>query len=526
MWEKMPMRLNFLRLPLLTFCVLGSAHAAVPNAKELVHAALDAQGGEQNLRALISVQWEASGYRNELEQSERPEGPYIVQMNEISEIHDVKAHRYRYQQTSSLYPVARFTTAVVVADHIAMRAVSSLSTAGPPKQAAQPGTLQQVEAAEERMALSPERLLLTALESPDLHSLPNIILQDVPQNVLSFTLDGAPVSLYLNAYTHLPTAVDYSGPLAHGNFWNYLGDVTMRTYFSFWWLAKNGIHMPLQWNVEENGLQDNMFVIRKLQIDAPLKEADLTIPGDIRTKYQPDPASTDLEKRALGIPGQPAQELEPGIVFIPGVWNATFIKQEDGIVILEAPISSGYSEKVIMEAKKRFPGLPIKGVITTSDAWPHLAGIREYVAQGIPIYALDLNRSILERVIASKRTTKPDGLERKPRKAIFHIVSEKTVLGSGKNRMELYPLRGETSERQMMVYLPEYRLLYGSDPFQQSSDGMYFYPQTVSEVVDAVTREHLNVDKFFMMHIGLTPWADLDKALTAARSQDTPDGVL
>jgi hypothetical protein len=136
-----------------------------------------------------------------------------------------------------------------------------------PTQVAQPGTLQQVEAAEERMALSPERLLLTALESPDLHSLPDVILQDVPQNVFSFTLDGAPVKVYLNAYTHLPTAIDYSGPLAHSNFWNYLGDVTMRIYCSFWWLAKNGIHMPLQWNVEENGLQDSMSVIRKLQID-------------------------------------------------------------------------------------------------------------------------------------------------------------------------------------------------------------------------------------------------------------------
>jgi hypothetical protein len=52
------------------------------------------------------------------------------------------------------------------------------------------------------MALSPERLLLTALDSPDLHSLPNVVLQDVPQNVVSFTLDGASASVHLNAYTH------------------------------------------------------------------------------------------------------------------------------------------------------------------------------------------------------------------------------------------------------------------------------------------------------------------------------------
>jgi hypothetical protein len=165
-------------------------------------------------------------------------------------------------------------------------------------------------------------------------------------------------------------------------------------------------------------------------------------------------------------------------------------------------------------------------VITTSDSWPHLAGIRQYVAEGIPIYALDLNRPILERVIDDSRKSKPDALARAPRKPQFHLVHEKTVLGTGANRVEIIPIRGETSERQMMVYFPEHHLLYGSDPFQQMPDGSYFYPQTVTELMDAVAREHLQVDRFFMMHIGPTPWSDLGNAVEAAEKQDTPTGVL
>ena len=92
--------------------------------------------------------------------------------------------------------------------------------------------------------------------------------------------------------------------------------------------------------------------------------------------------------------------------------------------------------------------------------------------------------------------------------------------------MELYPIRGETSERQMMVFFPEHHLLYGSDPFQLSEDGSFFYPQTVKEMTAAVAREHLEVDNDFMMHIGLRPWADLAKAEAAARLQDTPNGNL
>jgi len=45
-------------------------------------------------------------------------------------------------------------------------------------------------------------------------------------------------------------------------------------------------------------------------------------------------------------------------------------------------------------------------------------------------------------------------------------------------------------------------------------DGKFFYPQTVYEVQNAVEREHLSVDRFFMMHIEPNPWS---KAVEAVR---------
>ena len=92
--------------------------------------------------------------------------------------------------------------------------------------------------------------------------------------------------------------------------------------------------------------------------------------------------------------------------------------------------------------------------------------------------------------------------------------------------MEIIPIRAETSERQMMVYFPEHHLLYGSNPFQKLPDGSYFYPQTVTELTNAVTREHLQPERFFLMHLGPTSWTELQKAITAAGSKNTPDGTL
>ncbi len=505
------------RLTAAAFLLSSVLPAADQSARTLLRRALDAQGGEQKLRTLKSVQWEASGYRNELEESERPEGPYITDFLAVSEIHDFQGDRYRNVTEANVYPVYKTSSVLVVDRNVAMRSVNGHAL---------PGTPQQVQLAQERVALSPERLLLTALDAPDIHQEQDTVLQSVPQKTLAFTLDGAPVRVYLNAYTHLPTAVDYSGPLAHSNFWAYLGDVTMRTWYGCWWLAKGGIHLPMQRNMEGNGLPDQMLVIRKLQIDEPLSESDLTIPADVRAQFHPEAKPVDLEHLPLGNPAQLAKELAPGILLIPGAWNVTLVRQDDGIVVLEAPISSGYSAQVIAEAHRRFPGQPIKAVITTSDSWPHLAGIREYVAEGIPIYALDWNRPVLDRLIAAPRRSKPDQLQSSLRSAQWRIVHGKTVLGTGINHLELYPIRGETSERQMMVYFPQHDLLYGSDPFQRGEDGSFFYPQTVTELMDAVAREHLKVDQFFMMHIGLTPWTDLAKAVAKAAARDTPNGSL
>jgi hypothetical protein len=483
------------------------ALAVDQQASAVLHEAINAQGGEQALRALRSVQFDAMGYRNMVEQSERPEGPYVTEFDRIAELHDLAAGRFRRTVSSQVVPFPETSDTLVFANGVGMRQT------GENKSAASLNLLQQMQ---ESLLLSPERVLLTGLNAANLHLETDTKLHGIVHRVIAFDLDGAQVRVYLNSNAFLPTAVETSGPAAYSGYWNYLGDVTMRTWYSSWALQKGGIHYPMQWNIERNGLPDRMLVISRLIFDEAFDEAGLAIPDDVRAQAPARARSGDLESLPLGSPNRPAFEIVPGVVFIPGSWNVTLVKQSDGVVVVEAPISSGYSAKVIEEAGRHFPGVPIKAVVTTSDSWPHLAGIREYVARGIPVYALDLNREILERVIGDHRMSKPDALARAPKEPAFHFVSSKTVLGDGSNRLELYPLRGVTSERQMMAYFPEHRLLYGSDPFQKISGTEYFTPQTVGEVVAAVEREHLAVDRFFMMHVDPTSWGEVGKVLTGA----------
>jgi glyoxylase-like metal-dependent hydrolase (beta-lactamase superfamily II) len=202
-------------------------------------------------------------------------------------------------------------------------------------------------------------------------------------------------------------------------------------------------------------------------------------------------------------------QLAPGVTLYPGAWNATIVKQDDGVVILESPISGTYAAGVLDEAKRLYPALSVKAVLSTSDSWPHVGGVRQAVALSLPVYILDLNEPLLDRLVAAPHKLHPDLLEQKPQKPHWQIVSGKVTVGAGANRMELYPLRGGATERQYMVYFPEHRLLYASDTLALNDDGSLYDPELMREVAAAVQRENVQVETVFAMHQGPVAWSSV-----------------
>jgi hypothetical protein len=475
------------------------------DAAALLHGALAAMGGEDKVRQLKSLHWKTVGHRNLLEQSERPEGPYIVDYEQREEWRDLEHGRWR-QESQRRNVLEENASTVIVAGGAAAQKFGEREL---------PGSGEELQLATDALAFGPEKVLLNGLAAADLKRLPDLVLQGVPHQLVQFTHAGIPVRVYLNGDTHLPTAVEWVTTYPYGIFWSVWGDVTTRVYYSFWWL-QDGIHYPRQMDTFRNGMPDRSEAITKIEFNSPIQPDLFAISPETRNAFS-GLAKMTVDNRPLGAPSRPAQEPAPGIVLIPAAFNTTLVRQSDGIVILEAPLSSGYSAKVLAEAERRFPGLPIKAVITTSDAWPHFGGVREYAARGIPIYLLDRNVPLIQRLLTAPRTDHPDALAKAARKPVLREVSGRTTIGTGANRFEVVPMRGETTERQMLVYFPEQKLLYGSDAFSKFPNGEYFYRQTIFEVADTVEREHLVVERFFMMHMPLTPWQDALNELQKAR---------
>lgn len=357
------------------------------------------------------------------------------------------------------------------------------------------------------LALGPERLLLTAAAAADLHYAKSEWLRSTPHSVLEFSWNGQPVRVVLNAFNHLPDAFERTATFQ--DFWFAWGDVEQRVYYDNWKLL-NGIVLPTNRIEQRNGVLWQSMQILDASFNTTLDDKTFVMDTAVAAKSA---RSQGWNRKFID---KHRVVLAPGIELYRGSWNATLIKQDDGVLVLEAPISPLYVQGVFAKARSEYPGVPIKGVLSTSDSWPHIAGVREAVAEDLPVYALDLNEPLLDSAVNAPHRLDPDRLQTAPKAAHWHIVSGKLQIGHGANRVVLYPLRGASTERQYMVYFPQLRLLYASDTLALYPDHSLYDPELMHDVVQAVEREHLRVDTVYGMHEGPTPWSDVTKLVKTA----------
>jgi hypothetical protein len=368
----------------------------------------------------------------------------------------------------------------------------------------------------------PFRVLGLADRANDLRRESDISFHDSPHHVVSFLFRSFRVRLYIDARNKLPTATDsiiaYRNATDTDVEWNGLGDVRERTEFMLWDIV-DGMRYPTQWDTYRNDVLLQTVVVSGVHTNVSVPPEKMALSPDTvgeiaRIK------STGINDIALGEPiadglnpKRPIEEIAPGIVQIPAPWYTTLVRQDDGIVIIDAPVSSGYSKHVIEESERRFPGVPIKAVITSTGYLWHIAGVREYAARHIPIYMRDTNRSTVERILNSPHTLVPDNLSMHPVKPIIRSVSDRTVIGHGKNAVVVIPI-WLGFEPMVMTYIPDAHILHTGAMVQPSGpNGAPGSPESLLEIRDTVLYEKLSVDRIIGIHMSPTPWSALEAAI-------------
>jgi hypothetical protein len=265
------LRLTIILVLLVTLVSFGhAANADVDAARSLARRSIQAMGGEQRLAGLHSVSLKGIGHRYMLEQSERPEGPWLLDYFQISEERDLDASRIRRETTSrgcdstECWKSAGWdTSTLIVADHVA--AVLNHGKVSSARVGA-------VQPAEESFVLSPDRALLLALQASDLHTSPDTSFHGFLHHAISFAWHRASMKILLSVNTNFTRTRPYEV------YWSPWGDVTTRVTFAFWMLEPGGLHYPRVFSYETNGQPDWVLMINELKINPPIQDEDFRNP--------------------------------------------------------------------------------------------------------------------------------------------------------------------------------------------------------------------------------------------------------
>jgi hypothetical protein len=184
--------------------------------------------------------------------------------------------------------------------------------------------------------------------------------------------------------------------------------------------------------------------------------------------------------------------------------------QRDTVFVLDAQTSAERAHQDSVWIGKLFRGKhPI--VLVVSDlAWPHIAGVRYWVALGVPVVSHRASRSFLERVVDHQWTVAPDLLEQHRSTARLKLRTVDDGLDLAAGAVRLRAIDGVGSEGAVMTYIPSDRVLYASDYIQPISPGG-FAAEYVREVRAAVARAGFTPDRFVAMHMKLGPWTDTER---------------
>ena len=469
-------------LAVLTFAA-ASLVAQSPGA--LVQRAVNAMGGESALRALASTNFEYNSAAFGIGQEETPGSPARATLSFGRIVTDYRG--MRRVTTQELRAVTGVITRQrrVLAGGIGMTESNGVQTPDAPP---------AVAAGSADIRFLPDRLLLGALDNPGaLTTLAPRTFRGELMPGVRYANGADTVALWfdrLNGLLVVAERVTEDGVL---------GDRRNTAMYTRW-ADVAGIKLPREIDSEANGRLVAHTVITSASINGTMDEALLGIPDSISQRAQ----------RAAATPAAIVVTLvEVG----PNVWRAEgqshhslVVKQGNGLLVVEMPQTAARSKAVLDTLRSRFPGLPVRMAVNTHHHWDHSGGVREYLAQGIPVVTHRRNVGFLRNVATAKKSVAPDALTRGRRVPLISAAGDTMSIGTGDTRVELIELPNTHVEGMLAVYVPSLRALFVADVIQP---GPGMSPVGSREVMALVKARGITVDRVVGAHAGIVPWSDV-----------------
>lgn len=271
------------------------------------------------------------------------------------------------------------------------------------------------------------------------------------------------------------------------------GDMRVENFFKEYRDA-SGVKVPTRIAQRRMGMETFIFVVTTVNVNPPQL-------GELMK-----PLGPPLEPPSYSV-AVTSDMIADGVYRITGRYVALAAGLKDSVVVIGGGSSCGMdpcspleSEKlglaILAEAKRLFPGKPVRYVVSTHAHFDQSAMLPPFAAEGATIVTDDQNRYFIEQALSEPRTLVGDTLAKSKKKPKVVGVEEMLVLGDPAARtIELHHLmKIDHSDGMLVAYLPKEKLLFAGDievPAPGEKPG-----QAILSLFQNIDRLNLDFDRY------------------------------
>ncbi len=326
--------------------------------------------------------------------------------------------------------------------------------------------------------------------------------RDYPRIVLSRRGARGPERLFIDPKSGYPTKLDRVEP-------HYLwGQIHVEFVYSTWQRVGDA-HLPGGSFRLEDGATAVTRTFGARRLVARDSAPSLTIPAHERAMA--------MAKPAFLVPSTPDTVRVSSTIFLlrnRGYGEMVAVVR-DTVFVFDATQGEERVREDSAWIGKLFPGRHPIVLVVTDLAWPHVAGVRAWVARGAAIVSHRAARGFLEQVVSRRWTLEPDLLERRRGNSRFRFRAVDDSLPLAGGDILVFPIDGPASEVALAALVRPDRFLWASDFVQDLTAPS----QYVDEVVAAVRRVGISPVRAAAEHAPLTDWERIQALANGASGQ-------
>jgi glyoxylase-like metal-dependent hydrolase (beta-lactamase superfamily II) len=283
------------------------------------------------------------------------------------------------------------------------------------------------------------------------------------------------------------------------------GDTQNELFFDDW-RQVGAVKLPFSLQYRVNGREVATETIDTLENDVEVKEGDFVIPEDLKQIDTSDGSWGErkslwlLRRIALASPLDDLQtqvqltEVGKGVVHVTGgTHHSLAIEMKDHLIVIDAPLYEERSQAVMRALESRFPGKPVRTLVSTHFHNDHSGGLRAYAAVGATVITGKVSEAFVQKMLQAPHTYVPDSLQKAQNPGIAETVDgEKKVLTDGDRTVEVYPIPNAHAEGMLVAYVPHAKLLFVSDLFSPGAPRQP--PGLPHELLESITAAGVNVE--------------------------------